>query len=215
MRRHLPNQLTMLRLVLAAAFFITLTPYRFGDGPQTALIFAAIALFILAALTDFLDGHLARKWNVESRFGRIMDPFCDKVLILGAFICLAGPGFDIPSRPAQPDPLLASATGVYPWMVVIILARELLVTGIRGELEAAGVKFGAVMIGKLKMVLQSFAVPLLLLAAWLDPTQHDWLLYAAHALAAAVVLVTILSGIPYIRNAKAAMAKLDTPPSDD
>ena len=92
LRRSLPNALTLLRLVLAAGFFATLNAYRYPDH-NTAWAAVAIAIFIAAAVTDAFDGYLARKWDVISQFGRLMDPFCDKVLILGAFIYLAGPRF--------------------------------------------------------------------------------------------------------------------------
>ncbi len=130
----LPNALTVLRLVLAAGFFAALNAYRYPDqGVPWANI--AIVLFILAAVTDALDGALARRWEVISTFGRIMDPFCDKVLILGAFIYLAGPRFVDPDWVAEGS-FFTMTTGVYPWMVVVLLARELLVTGIRGVVEA-------------------------------------------------------------------------------
>ncbi|MCH7573171.1 MAG: CDP-alcohol phosphatidyltransferase family protein, partial [Planctomycetes bacterium] len=88
LRRKLPNAITLCRLVLAVAFFATLNAYRY---PDTNSVWAniAIALFIIAAITDALDGYLARKWNATTMFGRIMDPFCDKFLILGAFVYLA------------------------------------------------------------------------------------------------------------------------------
>ena len=91
-RRSLPNTLTMLRLVLAAAFLAALNAYRYPDHNVTWANLS-IGLFILAAVTDALDGYLARRWEATSIFGRIMDPFCDKVLVLGAFIYLAGPRF--------------------------------------------------------------------------------------------------------------------------
>ncbi|MHC4590858.1 MAG: CDP-alcohol phosphatidyltransferase family protein, partial [Planctomycetota bacterium] len=114
----------------------------------------AVWLFILAAITDSLDGYLARKWDVTSTFGRIMDPFCDKVLILGGFIYMAGPRFLVPEWVEAGD-FWTMATGVYPWMVAVMLARELLVTGFRGEAEAMGVSFGSNWWGKWKMILQS------------------------------------------------------------
>ena len=77
--RQLPNSLTVLRVVLAAGFFAALNMFRYPDENIGWANFALI-LFILAAITDALDGHLARKWRVESLFGRLMDPFCDKVL---------------------------------------------------------------------------------------------------------------------------------------
>jgi CDP-diacylglycerol--glycerol-3-phosphate 3-phosphatidyltransferase len=208
MHRQLPNQITILRLVLAGAFFIVLNQYRYhppSHDPKTAIIWWSIGLFTLAALTDILDGWLARRWKVESRFGRIMDPFCDKVLVIGAFIFLTGPRFVIPEK--TPDPLfsLNMVSGVYPWMVAVILSRELFVTGIRGELEGRGVSFGANFWGKMKMLFQSFAVPFVLLFVWLDPLKRPVLGYVRDGLVYATVLVTILSGLPYIIAARKVM----------
>lgn len=106
-RRQLPNILTMLRVVLAAAFFACLNAYRY---PDTHVDWAniAIGLFIAAAITDALDGYLARKWHVESIFGRLMDPFCDKVLIIGAFMYITGP--DSPSSARS----MASRSSTWP-----------------------------------------------------------------------------------------------------
>ncbi len=87
--RQVPNILTVLRLVLAAVFFIVLNQYRYDSGRSESLLLTAGVIFILAALTDAADGYLARRWHVESTFGRIMDPFCDKVLVIGAFIYLS------------------------------------------------------------------------------------------------------------------------------
>ena len=207
MYRQLPNQLTLLRLILAGVFFLTLNQYRYPGSPGAGRwLWAAIVLFTLAAITDILDGYLARKWHVESTFGRIMDPFCDKVLVLGAFIYLAGPRFVIPQA-AQHGELLMMVTGVYPWMVAAMLARELLVTGIRGELEGTGVQFGANIFGKLKMILQSVGVPVILFIVWLDPLELKWawLGIARDVLVYTIVAVTLLSGLPYLRGAAPMM----------
>ena len=91
-----------------------------------------------------------------------MDPFCDKVLILGTFIYFAGPRFSVEAW-VEGEKLLTMATGIYPWMVVVIIARELLVTSIRGILESMGHTTGAKWAGKMKMILQSFILPLILL----------------------------------------------------
>lgn len=208
MYRHVPNSLTILRLLLAGVFFVILNQYRYPVGPDWALP-AAIAVFVLAALSDTLDGYLARRWKVETAFGRIMDPFCDKVLVIGSFVYLAGPRFVIPERVGEGD-WLNMATGVYPWMVAVVLARELLVTSIRGVLEGAGLRAGALFLGKLKMILQSLVVPILLLIVWLDPRlPHDptshWLPIVRDALVYATVLITLLSGWPYVTGAAAAL----------
>ncbi len=208
MYRNLPNILTMLRLLLAAVFFVVLNQYRYSDPrgvSHTQILAASIVLFIFAAITDLLDGYLARKWKVESKFGRIMDPFCDKVLIIGSFTFLAGPRFIIPDKP--PDPLfsLNMVTGVYPWMVVVILARELLVTGLRGEVEGKGGQFGANIFGKLKMVLQSVTIPIVLVVVAMDPKDSPWAAMLRDLLVYATVTMTVVSGWPYIVAAKGSM----------
>ena len=136
LKQRIPNAITMLRILIAGAFFAVLGFYRF---PDQGILWGnvAIALFVLAATTDFIDGYLARKWDVVSMFGRLMDPFCDKVLILGTFIYFAGPRFSVDAW-VESGELFTMSTGIYPWMVVIAIARELLVTSIRGVLESMG-----------------------------------------------------------------------------
>lgn len=197
-----PNALTIARLGMAAAFVGLLSIPFHGDGLAAAISLAA-ALFIAAALTDAADGYLARRWNAVTPFGRVADPFADKVLVLGAYVLLAAPP-------------LAPGSGVQPWMAVVILARELLVTSLRGVYEARGVAFAAGLSGKVKMVIQSIGAPVGLIAAarWhaqpiahaisppIDP--HA----AAHAAdgwatltAWGVTLVTAWSAWPYLARA--------------
>ncbi len=205
---QLPNQLTVLRLILSAALFVVLAIYRYEgpDEPRTALLFTAVALFVIAAITDALDGYFARRWNVISKFGRVMDPFADKILVLGALILLAGPGFVIPAA-ASAERAGRLITGVEPWMVIVILARELLVTGIRGEIEGSGIQFAAKTPGKLKMILQSVVVPVVLLLVWIDPLAHAWAAWTRDILVWATVIVTILSGVPYVTAARSAIQR--------
>lgn len=207
MYRQLPNALTLLRLVLAAVFFFVLNSYRYPTGPDWTLP-VAIIVFILAAITDYLDGYLARRWGAESTFGRIMDPFCDKVLIIGAFMYLAGARFADPVA-IREQSLFTMITGVYPWMVAIILARELLVTSVRGELEGQGVQFGANVWGKMKMILQSISVPVILGIVWLDPARPDWSLlgWVRDVLVYLTIITTVVSGIPYLTQAMRAMRR--------
>jgi phosphatidylglycerophosphate synthase len=200
LRRKLPNIITVMRLVLAAAFFATLNLYRYPDTNQMWANLA-ILLFCAAAATDALDGYLARRWKAISLFGRIMDPFCDKVLIIGAFVYLAGPRFVVEEWVADPSSWLTMATGVYPWMVVVIIARELLVTGIRGVVEAMGVSFGSSWSGKGKMILQSCAVPVVLaLVVNFEPARpgNHWAFLISTTLMYATVGVTVWSGWPYV-----------------
>lgn len=211
MYRHLPNALTICRAVIALVFFIVLSHYRYGVGPDAAIV-AAFVLFVIGAVTDWLDGYLARKWQVVTTFGRIMDPFCDKVLVLGAFIFLAGPRFVNPHIDADTTFFWAmipnnTVSGVYPWMVALMLARELLVTGIRGELEGQGIQFGAKLSGKLKTVLQLITIPTLLAIVWLDPLAagNEWMIVVRNVLVYATVLLTLISGWPYITHAARVM----------
>lgn len=208
-REQIPNLLTLLRVALAAVFFVLLALYEFprsGDG----LLLAATALFVVAALTDAVDGHLARKWNAVSAFGRVMDPFADKILVLGAFVMLAGANFASFSVHGEH----AMTTGVRTWMVVVILARELLVTSLRGILESRGVSFGAIGAGKIKMAAQSVAVPLILVCVVAQSGAspdgaRTWRTVAAIT-AWATTLLTAWSAVPYIARGWRVIA----PPTD-
>lgn len=161
-RAQIPNALTTARLVLSAGCIAMLAVYRFPEVNAWALP-AGLMLFVAAAFTDFLDGHLARKWGVVSVYGRIMDSAADKVLILGTLIMLAGPNFAGPGFPVTGQVRQPLATGLAPWMVVVILAREILITSIRGAFESRGVDFSATLTGKLKMIAQSVGIPAIML----------------------------------------------------
>ncbi len=154
---NLPNQITLARLVLAILFFALLVQYSHrATPPNLRLLDLAAVLFVVAASTDFLDGYLARSRGLVTPLGRVLDPFVDKVLICGAFILFAGHGF----VDAQGN----NVTRVQSWMVVVIVARELLVTGLRGYQESVGKAFPAGLHGKLKMWVQCIAAPAVLLA---------------------------------------------------
>ena len=192
----LPNALVWARLLLAGVF-VWLVSAQPLESP-TALL-AATAIFILAAITDWLDGKLARAWNCVSRFGRIMDSFADKILVLGAFVCLAGPAFLVGDHADLPA---FQASGVYPWMVVLILGRELLITSLRGLVEGEGGDFSAIWAGKWKMIAQSIAIPLILLvlafAHWEPGTPGRWVIDIT---AWTTLIITVASAIPYIQRA--------------
>jgi CDP-diacylglycerol--glycerol-3-phosphate 3-phosphatidyltransferase len=149
LKRQLGNLMTIGRLLLAVVFLALLSMHRPHAAGGWVLLDAALVLFILAGITDLLDGYLARRYDAVSRFGRILDPFVDKVLICGAFILFVSPPFLAGGR---------SLTAVAPWMPVVVVCRELLVTSLRGMSESNGTSFGATWAGKLKMVCQSAAV---------------------------------------------------------
>lgn len=200
MRRNLPNALTLLRLLIAAAFFATMSVSVVrGAGFEASRQLwgnIAVALFIVGALTDALDGYLARRWGVVSDFGRIMDPFCDKVLILGTFAYLASPRFAVIDVTGQ---VVGMETRVWAWMVVVIISRELLVTSIRAVVESRGIPFGADWWGKSKMILQAITAPYSLFVAvnpWFSNSTFFGGLQAV--LVWATVVVTAISVIPYL-----------------
>lgn len=203
-RAVIPNTLTVGRLVLAGVFFALIEiglrgvedPWHEPDDRRTTVLLVALGLFVIAAITDALDGYLARKWNAISKFGRVMDPFADKILVLGAFVMLAGPSFQAPGVHELPD---LQVSGVAPWMVVLILARELLVTSVRGFFESQGVDFSADLAGKLKMILQSAVIPLvLLLMALADMAPGSTARWAIDISVWLTVLVTLVSCLPYV-----------------
>ena len=136
---NLPNKLTMGRIFAIPVFIVALLMgYRY----------AAVIIFILASLTDLLDGKIARKYNLVTNFGKLMDPLADKLLVMSALICLVQIG-DVPG-----------------WMVVVILGREFIITGMRQVAAAQGIVIAAGMTGKIKTTTQMIAIPLLILDNW-------------------------------------------------
>ncbi|HEX2971577.1 MAG TPA: CDP-alcohol phosphatidyltransferase family protein, partial [Tepidisphaeraceae bacterium] len=202
-----PNLLTGLRLVLAFVFFAMLSWYQYEGRGDPTFLNVAFLIYLVALLTDYFDGYLARKWKVEGTFGRILDPFVDKVLVLGSFIFFAGKNFVIPdtefATAGQPM-VVKTITGVAPAMVVVLLARELLVTSLRGISEASGQNFGAVMAGKVKMVLQSVTILVILVYVNYLPWLRDhWELPARiirDVFIWLTLVVTVGSSLSYIRR---------------
>ena len=175
----LPNQITLGRLVLAIVFFALLAVADIVPEPDVGLLMAAFVIFIIAALTDILDGYLARKWNVTSAFGRIADPFVDKVIVCGAYALLSGSNFVFPGGEATSElertmPYWlhgGMASAVQAWMVVVLIAREFIVSGIRGFSESQGLAFPATSMGKIKMAVQSTAICVVLFQVALLPEE--------------------------------------------
>ena len=181
---NLPNMITGSRLVLAIVL-ITLI-YIQGFWITSAVV------FFFAAWTDFLDGWIARKYGMVTVLGRILDPFVDKIIICGAFICL----------------LPVQGAGLAAWMVTLIVARELLVTAIRSFLEKQGADFSASWAGKIKMILQCVAVGWILfgLGVFAAPESIPrWAVILRDTLVWATLFSTVYSGAIYIRRAMALM----------
>ncbi len=187
---HWPNRITALRFLGATLLFALLAVW--GDVPEDRLetrsgvLQLAFWLFIATSLSDVLDGWLARRGNLITAFGRIADPFVDKVLVLGTMIFLVVLPW---SRRFFP-----------PWIVVVILAREFLVTAIRGYVEKLGVEFPADWFGKVKMLTQCTAVGIVLaLAAFrLSATVEYWWGVAGELCVYATLLTSLGSGLSYV-----------------
>ena len=188
---NLPNQITLARLVLAIVFVALLSQYS-QTAPDAHLLDAATLIFVVAAVSDILDGYLARKRGQVTKLGRILDPLVDKVLVCAAFILFAGPGFV--------DDTGHNVTEVAAWMVVVIVGRELLVTGLRGFNESMGKSFGASLAGKLKMWMQSIAAPVILLIVAHEGVWElgETALIIKRVVVWATVIVTVLSMTQYL-----------------
>ncbi len=219
MNWKLPNQLTVARIGLAAAFFVLLGLYDHAQ-PVTSrwLLNSAFVLYIIAGITDVLDGYLARKWKITSAFGRISDPVVDKVLVVGAFVMLcgrnfaAGPGAAALSAYEQDLPYWLTGhmiSAVRPWMVVVILSREFLISAVRGYSESQGVVFPATSAGKIKMLLQSIAICTVIyqIANVPDPA---WAVWTKIITVWVSVLATVFSGITYIGKARKLLVSTKT-----
>ena len=165
---NLPNKLTTMRMILVPVFIVLyLMEYNI----------AAVVVFIAASFTDFLDGHLARKNNLVTDYGKIMDPLADKLLVTSALVCMV-------------------QTQVVPaWMVIVILAREFAITGLRAVAASDGKVIAAAWSGKVKTVTQMIAVIFLLLGNW--PFSLIGFPFAKVMLWIAVIM-TIYSGCEYI-----------------
>ncbi|MFA7544353.1 MAG: CDP-diacylglycerol--glycerol-3-phosphate 3-phosphatidyltransferase [Anaerovoracaceae bacterium] len=137
----------------------------------------SFVLFVLASLTDLLDGHIARKRNLISNFGKIMDPLADKILVYSAFCLMVGNGL-VPA-----------------WMLIVILVREFAVSGMRTVAASEGIVVAADLSGKIKTVLQMIAVPMLILTGVI--LSDIWFTLSMAMLWASLIM-TVYSGIQYI-----------------
>jgi CDP-diacylglycerol--glycerol-3-phosphate 3-phosphatidyltransferase len=168
---NLPNKLTIFRICLVPFFvFFLFSNLKYGQ-------YIAVSIFILASLTDTLDGHIARSRNLITTFGKFMDPLADKILVSAAFISLVELG-KVPS-----------------WIVIIVISRELAITGFRTVAVSEGVTIAADKWGKMKTVTQLIAVIALLLNNYpfslINFSFDKIMLYIS-------VVFTIISGVNYI-----------------
>ena len=168
---NLPNKLTLFRVILIPFFvFFLLAPYFTGYGN-----YIAVAVFIVASITDFLDGHIARKRNLVTNFGKFMDPLADKLLVCSALICL----IELDRLPA--------------WIVIIIIAREFIISGFRLIASDNGVVIAASYWGKFKTTFQMLMVIVLIL-----DIPHPVFYWLGVILTYVSLALTVLSLIDYI-----------------
>ena len=173
---NLANKLTMIRIFLVPVFLVFITV---KDIPYGSII--ATVIFIIASLTDQLDGYIARSRNQITNFGKFMDPLADKLLVISALICMI-----------EVD-LVSS------WMVIIIVARELTVSILRAIAAADGKVIAASGGGKLKTISQMIAIPLLLLGAQFG---SNILLSIGNITILIATLLTLYSGWEYLYKNK-------------
>lgn len=176
---NLANKITLLRVLMIPVFLI----FMLVDFPWH--MEAALAVFVLASLTDKLDGHIARKYNMITDFGKFMDPLADKLLVTGAFLVLIQLG------------------RIEAWIVFVILTREFAVTGLRSLAAAQDVIIAASNYGKLKTVTQIVAIIVLLLNNY----PFSLIGFPMDTVMVYITLViTILSGLDYfIKNKQVIM----------
>ena len=169
---NLPNLLALLRIVMAPLmywFLVDRDSSVFSSIDQSWLDYFAALLFVLASVTDFFDGFIAREWNQKTELGAILDPLADKMLVLAAFL-----GLIVIER-------------ANPWAILLILTREFFITGMRVASASKGYSVAASMAGKVKTVTQMFAIGFLMMN-WPYANTILWL----------AVFLTLYSGFEYV-----------------
>lgn len=168
---NLPNKLTVLRMIMIVPFVVFMLTDIAGDMSK----WIALALFVIASLTDLLDGHIARKYNLVTNFGKFMDPLADKLLVCAAMICLVETG-KIPS-----------------WVVIIIISREFIISGFRLIASDNGIVIAASYWGKFKTVFQMVMIVLMIAdiaAIQVVPQIVMWI----------ALILTVVSLIDYLKK---------------
>lgn len=175
---NLPNKLTFSRVLLAIPFIFFLER---ANSESEIYRYIAFALFVIASLTDWLDGYLARKYNLITDFGKLMDPLADKILVISAMVIFVSLGW-LPS-----------------WMSIVVIAREFLISGIRTLAAAQGEVIPAGNLGKYKTTTQMIVIIIMLLFGPLkDPAYANLYYYMMFV----PVILTVWSGWDYSVKAK-------------
>lgn len=191
---NLPNKLTVTRLILVVVFALFAFPYpavieNFIDGTIFDILrpYIALVVYIIASITDAVDGHIARRDNLITDFGKFLDPIADKLLVSAALLALC------------------NVSLMYLWAALIILAREFVVSGIRMLAASKGTVIAAGKLGKLKMIFQTIAI-ITILVAGIVPTNlwsgfeiiQTVIYIAGNIVMVVAVVLTIVSGVEYV-----------------
>ncbi|MCR5774277.1 MAG: CDP-diacylglycerol--glycerol-3-phosphate 3-phosphatidyltransferase [Lachnospiraceae bacterium] len=175
---NLPNKLTIFRVVLIPFFVAVYMTGCFGEASK----WVALAIFVIASLTDLLDGKIARKYNMVTTFGKFADPLADKILVISAMICLVETG------------------ALRAWIVIVIVAREFIISGFRIIAAEKNVVIAASYWGKFKTTFQMVMV--IMLIADID---HPAYKIASLVVTVIAVILTIVSLGDYIIKNKSVM----------
>lgn len=206
MVNSIPNILTVGRFVLAVVFILMLLYSPYVPG-RTLFLDMAFLVFLVAGLSDIADGLVARRFGATTKFGRIVDPLADKILVCGAFICFA-----IIGQPRFFD-LHGALQFLIRWLVAAVLVfREGYVTVLRHRAEARGINFSATAAGKVKMFTQAFAIGTVLIKAAHVPEAiwGSWFVTVVYCI---MLIATTISGLMATARLKGPSARTaDSPP---
>ena len=184
MEMNLPNKLAILRIVLVIPFVIFLSlalEYTDKTGITMTMRVFAVIIFVGAAITDYYDGKIARKYNLITNLGKLLDPLADKILVISALVTLA------------------KFSQISLWFVIIIIFRELLITGLRSIVAAEGVVIAAESLGKWKTATQMIALTLIILIPFSSTVNNILLLIP--------LILTVVSGVEYVLKCKNVLNK--------
>lgn len=184
MKLNLPNKLAVLRIILVIPFVIFLSlALEFSENTAIAVIMRIFVtiIFIGASVTDYYDGKIARKYNMITNLGKLLDPLADKILVISALVTLA------------------KFNQVSLWFVIIIIFRELLITGLRSIVAAEGVVIAAESLGKWKTATQMVALSLIILIPFGFIINNVLLLIP--------LILTVVSGVEYVLKCKSVLNK--------
>ena len=184
MKMNLPNKLAILRIILVIPFVIFLSlALEVSDNTAVSVtmrIFAAI-IFVGASVTDYYDGKIARKYNLITNLGKLLDPLADKILVISALVTLA------------------KFSQISLWFVIVIIFRELMITGLRSIVAAEGAVIAAESLGKWKTATQMVALTLIILIPFSFTVNNVLLLIP--------LILTVVSGIEYVIKCKNVLNK--------